>query len=169
MPTKWLQWENSICHGNCPYWGMKLSAFQWNFVLIWFKITLWAFAIHWSQAFSSALLKQKSKGSLHCICNCGWYWPEPYGDQIFILSIAICLWAHSSPPFQIEQKLLWECLYCTVYTTMPLSAGSKLIRVCTGADNPIQFTSSIATVCFQTQPSSSHRAKVPKGDNFAYF
>lgn len=116
----------------------------------------------------SALLNHKSKGSLHCICNRGWYWPEPYGGQILILWIAIYLWAHSSPPFQIQQKLLWECLHRAVYTTMPLSAGNKRICVCAGADNPIQFTSSLATVCFQTRPSPSNRAnaKAPKGDFF---
>lgn len=118
--------------------------------------------------FFPALLKHKRKGSLRCICNHGWYWPEPYGDQIFILWIAIYLWAHSSPPFQIQQKLLWELLHCAVYATMPFSAGSKLIRVCTGADNPIQFTSSHATVCFETRPSPSNQAiaKAPKGDFF---
>jgi len=100
----------------------------------------------------SALLEHKSKGSLRCLCSRGWYWPEPYGDQIFILWIAIYLWAHSYPPFQIQQKLLWECLYCAVYTTMPLSAGSKGICVCAGADNPIQFTSSLVTVFFRPNP-----------------
>lgn len=148
VPTKWLQWENSICHGNSPYWGMKLSAFQWNFVLIWFKIAWWAFAIHWSQSFS-VLLKHKSTGSLRCIRIRGWYWPEPSGDQIFTLWIAISLRAHSSPPFQMQHKLLWEGLHGAVYTTMPLSAGSRRICVCTGADDPIQFTSWLATLCFQ--------------------
>lgn len=92
---------------------MKLSAFQWNFDLISNQfVSCWHTLV---KGFSSALLKQKSRGSLCCVCTCGWHWPEPYGDQICHRSdmgVAIYLWAHRSPPFQIQRKLLWECLCC---------------------------------------------------------
>lgn len=56
------------------------------------------------------------------------------------------LWTRSSPPFQTEQKLLWEGLCWAVYATLPLSASSSHICVCTGAGHPIQFASRLATV-----------------------
>ncbi|EOB08804.1 Rho-associated protein kinase 1 [Anas platyrhynchos] len=55
----------------------------------------------------------------------------------------------------MQHKLLWEGLRGAVYTTMPLSAGSRHICVCTAEDDPIQFTSRFATLRFQW-PTPGH-------------
>lgn len=99
----------------------------------------------------SALLKHKSGGSLCCICTCGWCWPEPYGDQIWgLLSIS----GLTAPLLSRYSRSYFGSVYA-VYTMMPLFAGSKCICVCAGTDNAIQFTSSLAAVCFQTGSSPS--------------